>query len=1217
MEDNLRRFRQGEQRQQPPARPFAQQFPDPYAIPASRIPVGAPATEIPQVEPPGMGPVLDPLERFTNRFMDPIAATALQTAQSPLGQALPGMPELRMVRPEAERLGLEQYVPSVERKSFRQLKEEGGFVNPIAAALGSEEEQRRAQGVLEESGFATALAFRIVTDPFNFVPVVGFTKVDDLLRALRAITPLKGSARTRAVTSFKATFSPTEFAADIPAARTAGAPKAIGADIAGPAAADVQTTGLIPSTVMLPTGKAAVAARVPLRTTGEFATPRLPGEGVGDVSQAGRLPPDVEHIVQGGTFTPPAVPPDVLAGGAIDRLSRIIEAVKPLRHEAELAKSRALRLKVGALRGIQAEGAGELGFFRGRAALRGPNLPDLPSALEPGAVVWAKDKGNLGRIVRLGDNTATVSFYNRQTGARATRELERELLTPLGGGEVRWQFTQSEVDAMIDHALKNPAAKARPLEAENARSALVKTLNGELPTTGEIALLEKYYGKDFAKAVSGSRPLGEKAWEAFVDAVNLPRTLMASYDVSFPLRQGIMVGPRHPKEFLGDLPDMFKGGFSERYAKLVDEALDADATVFNVLVKGQERPMALSELAADSGLYRAPIEGYGPLAAREEFFLSNLAKKIPLVGQGVRFSERAFITYGNKLRQDIFRNVLHSWSSGGKPITPEDAKALANLLNRMTGRGTLGPADQIAPLLSAGFFAPRFAVSRPQAVAQLFNWRTVAGRRAARMAAQEIASFVGLGTSILALAKLSGLDVEMDPLAADWGKIRIGNTRIDFWGGNIQVARLVAQLSQGKRTTSAGTTIPSSRVNSALRVLRFKESPPASAFTDWALGETAIGEKFPPTGLIGEGSITAQVARRTMPMAVQDLVEAILGEGMTGGFLGALAFGGVGVQTYETLPDAFEAVTGRNYAETPRALRDQLIREHNELQRFKQDKVPEGEQLRMGRSNELLAGAEAVLAGVPGAARAYHENRSNIMAKWGGAREWTFRTMDIKPVGRDNEILSQIYDVNFQEDRDGNGIPGDDDDVRLAIDLQEALRGQLSGPVQRALKNPENFFPDEGVAEVEGRRNEAKDKLDYLFDNIPKYRGATVEESERTDDYVRYVRQVQKDMLRKHGDGWGWTLPELATELGKEDGVPEVGQWASWALSDSIARSAAYDDFLIANQEDIAPFFPMMYQRTVFREKGALTDEVWREVNLAQESPVPSSMQAPLAVLRS
>ena len=838
---------------------------------------------------------------------------------------------------------------------------------------------------------------------------------------------------------------------------------------------------------------------------------------------------------------------DVLAGGTVVKLVQALKAAKPFRGEAEAAKVEALRAKAAGIHRVFEETTGIEALYRGRAA---------------------------------------------QVG---------ELPKPAAFTAVQEQFTQTEINALMDAARLHPAFAARPNDKLNAMAALADVFQGRLPTRGEIALLEKFYGPELSRELAKKIPLGKKAWANFVDLLNLPRTVLAAFDVSFPLRQGLMVGARHPKEWLGNLPELFRSGISPKRAKFLDDALRTDSTLIKT---GTERGEAtVAQLAEESGLFRPSIEGI-ELMEREEFFLSNLAKRLPIVGLGVRFSERSFISYGNKLRQDIFRNTLLSWQNSGKQITAKDASDLASLINRMTGRGTLQamlPAgmeanlNSLAPLLSAGFFAPRFAVSRPQAFLQMFNTNP----RIRSLAAQEVASFVGLGVSVLSVMKLAGFDVELNPLSTDFGKIKVGKTRFDFWGGNIQWARLVSQLAAGKRKGPDGVIVDTDKLAGLGRFTRYKLSPPAALMMDWFLGETPIGEQFPP-GTTQEA--LEQAFQRLTPLALQDLVEAVREYGMSG-FMAMPAFGGVGVQTYETLAEMFERKTGQKWTETPSDRRRELIQGDEELSRYVQSReAGAGEHIRETRSQTLLPLAEAVIAGTPGAARNYHENRPNIMVRFSGASEEAYKDLDIPIVGEDNRILDEYYAVDFLRDWDQNGIPGDDEDVRMALEHQNNLKSQLSPAVQKAMDNPEVDFPDKEVVEVEKRRNLAVDRVRHLIDNIPKYQGASVEYCEQVDDYVRYVRQKWEDAKREYGDRLGWSQPDAAIELGRQEGKRDLGYDAALVISQDATWNPEYNQFLVDNQEAIAPFFPGMYQRTIFREKGVLTDEIWAEVNV----PIPS-----------
>lgn len=114
-----------------------------------------------------------PLEYAQERFLDPTAAFMLQVAET-RARVTRGLP------PE---------------------KAEHGVVNPIPAMLGNEEEQGRAQQVLEDAGIVKATAARVVFDPLNFIPIVGFTKADDFVRALKLAGKATGPARQSIVRS--------------------------------------------------------------------------------------------------------------------------------------------------------------------------------------------------------------------------------------------------------------------------------------------------------------------------------------------------------------------------------------------------------------------------------------------------------------------------------------------------------------------------------------------------------------------------------------------------------------------------------------------------------------------------------------------------------------------------------------------------------------------------------------------------------------------------------------------------------------------------------------------------------------------------------------------------------------------------------------------------------------------------------------------------------
>jgi hypothetical protein len=103
------------------------------------------------------------------------------------------------------------------------------------------------------------------------------------------------------------------------------------------------------------------------------------------------------------------------------------------------------------------------------------------------------------------------------------------------------------------------------------------------------------------------------------------------------------------------------------------------------------------------------------------------------------------------------------------------------------------------------------------------------------MAAQNLASSFGLGVTILGLVKYSGAgDVELDPRSTDFGQIRIGRARINFWAGFQQIARYMAQIAVNQsKDKDTGDIIGGDQypfINSVDRITRLARSKVAPGF---------------------------------------------------------------------------------------------------------------------------------------------------------------------------------------------------------------------------------------------------------------------------------------------------------------------------------------------------------------------------------------------------
>lgn len=394
--------------------------------------------------------------------------------------------------------------------------------------------------------------------------------------------------------------------------------------------------------------------------------------------------------------------------------------------------------------------------------------------------------------------------------------------------------------------------------------------------------IKQQFDLEREKVRLANRPMSEKIWDTVQDVWNLPKSFLASIDMSAPFRQGALLSISNPKAGAASFAEMFRQAFSENKAN-------------EWLLKLKESPEYA--VMKQSKLYLA--EPTTKLTAKEEQFLSNLAGRIPVIGKAVKASERAYTGYLNKLRVDVFAIGVDQLQQQG--ITPENNpeayKSWANFINNATGRGNLGGMEMAAPILNGLFFSPRYVASR----INLLNPVTYAKMPAPvrKMALKNFASYLAFGTVVLLLASIAGADVEEDPRSSDFGKIRIGDTRFDIWAGFQQVVRLMAQLITGQRKSTKTGEITEldkdvfpyeTRGDVALRFFRSKLSPSAGTMANVMTGENIVGEDV---------TVQSEVVKNVVPLYLQDIKGIYDEEGATGVITSMVpAFFGIGVQSY-------------------------------------------------------------------------------------------------------------------------------------------------------------------------------------------------------------------------------------------------------------------------------------------------------------------------------
>lgn len=415
--------------------------------------------------------------------------------------------------------------------------------------------------------------------------------------------------------------------------------------------------------------------------------------------------------------------------------------------------------------------------------------------------------------------------------------------------------------------------------------------------------------------------------DAISNALNLPRTLMSSVDLSAPLRQGIVFAGT--SRFWKGFFQMFKYMGSDRAYQGLNDAIMSHPNYMKM---------------REAGLSLTTTEGHR-LDLREEDFQSEWAKKIPGLGKLVAGSERAFVGFLNKLRFDTFNKYLEDFEKTGHDIDdPELLKGMGSFINSATGRGPLPDGNGAlpdmrgaAPLLNGLFFSPRLISSRAALLNPMYYTSLPAPVR--KEAVKSMLGFAGIALTSATLASMAGFDVEVDPRSSDFMKLRMGTKRYDILGGFGQFitlySRILPELSSyvgigegGKTKTIKGEIKdlePGLASRSAWDVtvsfFRNKSSPVASLLFDMLNGENAVGDRVslgePFIGDPPEGEDPIEwnknaILSRLTPIFLQDAFEVLNKEGFAGTPWLVPAVFGIGYSDFDSVPSESKLLEENN-----------------------------------------------------------------------------------------------------------------------------------------------------------------------------------------------------------------------------------------------------------------------------------------------------------------
>lgn len=449
----------------------------------------------------------------------------------------------------------------------------------------------------------------------------------------------------------------------------------------------------------------------------------------------------------------------------------------------------------------------------------------------------------------------------------------------------------------LENYKKNIQKRIDELQGKLKKGDYSKTPKNEIKLDDEARKLKKQledikfqFAVELEKDALKSRNQLEKAVDVVVEVANTPRALMATADFSAPLRQAAVATVAYPDIAAKAANEMMvQWASSEKAEQWMDDLMESPGY----------------KLMKDAGLYIANIRS-AKLSAKEEDFATNLASKIPGAGKLVDASERAYVAYLNKMRVDIFNQGVELLQNDGYSFAtnPQAYKTLANYVNAVTGRGSLGGGalEKAGPALNALMFSPRLLASRVRLLTMLADPRIYKkeNRVVRNMYLKDMSRFVGFGLTVLALASLAGADVEDDPRSTDFGKIKVGDTRWDIWGGFQQPIRAFVQATtEERKSTTTGKIVKldgsgyggETGGDVILRFFRGKLAPVPAFLVNAYTGKDVMGRPF---------ELGPAVLQMSYPLVIQSVIESAKKDGIVFGVLatGVPSLLGVGVQTY-------------------------------------------------------------------------------------------------------------------------------------------------------------------------------------------------------------------------------------------------------------------------------------------------------------------------------
>lgn len=534
------------------------------------------------------------------------------------------------------------------------------------------------------------------------------------------------------------------------------------------------------------------------------------------------------------------------------------------------------------------------------------NYADEILNTDPVAAREMFDSGSLAQInpdahVKLGQKLANQAakagdtpslnqiLYNHQTALTSHAQAMRAAQT----------VDILEPDALVTYAAKVADKNGRPLSKEmlNTLESQAKII-AKLPEGPEKALQ-----KQALKEMVENRGLMRKGGKAINQVFGSFRATLASTDLSGGGRQGAVAFTRYPDigakaQLAGARAAFSQDYFDQEVAKLANLTDENGIPLSDAFKRMKLSVNTIKGQTSEQFTNATIVEG-------------KLAKKLG-IGHVIEGSNRAYDITLDNMRANIAKRIIDG--QGGveelsKRWSTKQWRDMGRVIDTITGVGRGGPGilsdksifDKIAPALSEGLFSAKLWKSRLDLLNPLYYADVASNPEAFKLAVRSGSQFATTVGAVLTAAAAAGATVETDLRSSDFGKIKIGNTRVDIMGG-LQQNLVFAwrELSgQYKSSTTGNVTDLNNpgyggqdRLGVAGNMVTNKLTPVLAEIIRQIKGEDIGGDK------LDGGDRLKSVGSNFIPLSIQGIYEGLAEDGPTGGALALTSLFGTGVGSY-------------------------------------------------------------------------------------------------------------------------------------------------------------------------------------------------------------------------------------------------------------------------------------------------------------------------------